>query len=43
MRERMEMVGGSLRVESAPGEGTSIHAEIPIMAAPKVPRYGGRG
>lgn len=29
MRERVEMVGGSFRVESAPGKGTSILAEIP--------------
>jgi len=30
MRERVEMVGGSLRIESAPGQGTTIHAEIPF-------------
>ncbi|HTS16186.1 MAG TPA: sensor histidine kinase [Verrucomicrobiae bacterium] len=30
MRERVEMVGGSLRVKSAPGEGTTICAEIPL-------------
>ncbi len=30
MRERVEMVGGSLRVESARGKGTSIRAEIPL-------------
>jgi signal transduction histidine kinase len=30
MRERVEMVGGSLRVESAPGKGTTIRAEIPF-------------
>jgi len=30
MRERVEMVGGNLRVESAPGQGTTIHAEIPL-------------
>jgi len=29
MRERVEMVGGSLRIESAPGKGTTIHAQIP--------------
>lgn len=29
MRERVEMVGGSFSVESAPGEGTTIQAEIP--------------
>jgi signal transduction histidine kinase len=30
MRERVEMVGGSLRIESAPGQGTTIRAEIPF-------------
>lgn len=30
MRERIEMVGGSFRVESAQGQGTTIHASIPI-------------
>jgi signal transduction histidine kinase len=29
MRERVEMVGGSFRVESTPGSGTTIRAEIP--------------
>jgi signal transduction histidine kinase len=29
MRERLEMVGGKFGVESAPGEGTTITAEIP--------------
>ncbi len=36
MRERLEMVGGSLDVESAPGKGTTITAEIP-------PAKGARG
>jgi PAS domain S-box-containing protein len=30
MRERMEMVGGSLGVESTPGQGTTICAQIPF-------------
>ena len=30
MRERLEMVGGSFRVTSARGKGTTIHAEIPL-------------
>jgi signal transduction histidine kinase len=30
MRERVEMVGGSLNVESAPGKGTTICAKIPV-------------
>ena len=29
MRERMEMVGGSFEVESAPGQGTTIVAHLP--------------
>ena len=30
MRERARMVGGTLKVESAPGKGTRIEAEIPL-------------
>lgn len=30
MRERVEMVGGSFRVESAPGKGTTIYSQIPL-------------
>jgi signal transduction histidine kinase len=30
MRERLEMVGGSLGVESAPGKGTTVRAQIPL-------------
>jgi len=30
MRERLEMVGGSFSVESAPGNGTTIQAQIPL-------------
>jgi len=30
MRERMEMVGGSFNIESAPGKGTTIRAQIPF-------------
>jgi len=30
MRERVEMVGGRFAVESAPGRGTTIRAEIPF-------------
>ncbi|HEX2852016.1 MAG TPA: sensor histidine kinase [Opitutaceae bacterium] len=32
MRERMEMVGGSLAIESAPGKGTTVRAEIPFQS-----------
>lgn len=30
MKERMEMVGGSLKIESAPGRGTIVRAQIPF-------------
>jgi signal transduction histidine kinase len=30
MQERISLLGGSYRVESAPGEGTTVVAEIPI-------------
>jgi signal transduction histidine kinase len=30
MDERATLVGGSLKVESAPGKGTSIFLEVPI-------------
>ncbi len=37
-RERVEMVGGKFGVESAPGRGTTVSAEIPITGgAPKGP------
>ncbi len=31
-RERVEMVGGTFNVESAPGKGTTISAEIPVSS-----------
>ena len=30
MRERVEMVGGKFTIESAPGKGTTINAQIPF-------------
>jgi PAS domain S-box-containing protein len=36
MRERVEMVGGRFAVESLPGKGTTIRAEIPISNGTKV-------
>jgi PAS domain S-box-containing protein len=30
MRERVEMVGGTFSIESSPGNGTTIHAKIPL-------------
>jgi signal transduction histidine kinase len=39
MRERVEMVGGTFCIESAPGQGTTVRVEIPFAAAHKpVPR-----
>jgi signal transduction histidine kinase len=32
MRERAARLGGTLRVESAPGEGTTIRVQIPPVA-----------
>jgi signal transduction histidine kinase len=32
MRERAMLVGGTLKVESAPGRGTAVTLEIPIGA-----------
>jgi PAS domain S-box-containing protein len=34
MRERVEMVGGDFSVESAPGQGTTIRAQIPFRSSP---------
>jgi signal transduction histidine kinase len=33
MRERVEMVGGSFAIESAPGSGTTVRAQIPFGKA----------
>jgi signal transduction histidine kinase len=30
MRERADMIGGSLRVESKPGEGTRVIIQVPF-------------
>jgi signal transduction histidine kinase len=34
MRERAELVGGTLQVESAPGEGTTVFLRVPIVGSP---------
>jgi signal transduction histidine kinase len=31
MRERIAMVGGTLTIESTPGQGTTVRAEIPFV------------
>jgi signal transduction histidine kinase len=38
MRERVEMVGGTFSVQSAPGQGTTVQVEIPFVPAQKPPR-----
>jgi two-component system sensor histidine kinase DegS len=40
MRERAALVGGTLSVESAPGEGTTIELEIPISPRDTAPTDG---
>ena len=35
MRERLEMVGGDFTVTSAPGKGTTVLAQIPLMNCPR--------
>jgi len=35
MRERVEMIGGTFSVESSPGNGTTIKAQIPFRKSPK--------
>jgi signal transduction histidine kinase len=35
MRERVEMVGGTFGIESAPGQGTTIQVEIPFIPPSK--------
>ncbi len=34
MRERIEMIGGSLAIDSAPGRGTTVRTEIPFKLEP---------
>jgi signal transduction histidine kinase len=37
LRERIERVGGSLRIDTAPGHGTRISIEIPVKAKNPLP------
>jgi hypothetical protein len=34
MRERTDLLGGTLRITSEPGEGTTVEAELPLRQAP---------
>jgi signal transduction histidine kinase len=36
MRERIEMVGGSFHIESAPGKGTTVRAQIPLGSSTRI-------
>jgi signal transduction histidine kinase len=33
MEERAQLMGGTLRIESQPGQGTHVHLHVPISAA----------
>jgi signal transduction histidine kinase len=37
MRERLALLGGTLTVESRPGEGTALIANVPVAAVPAAP------
>lgn len=41
MEERVGLVGGTLRVRSAPGAGTNVRAEIPLRGEAVAPLLGG--
>ena len=34
MRERLELLGGRLDIESSPGQGSSLYARLPLRSAP---------
>jgi signal transduction histidine kinase len=36
MRERMELIGGAIELDSAPGEGTRIRLEAAVQVAAEV-------
>jgi PAS domain S-box-containing protein len=38
MRERVDMVGGTLAIKSAPGKGTTVRAEIPLRGTRRPPK-----
>jgi two-component system NarL family sensor kinase len=37
IRDRLELFGGRLRITSAPGAGTRLHAAVPLAPAPPPP------
>ncbi len=40
LRERLRLLGGSLTIDSAPGKGTTVTAQLPLSARPGQPRKG---
>jgi signal transduction histidine kinase len=36
MRERVEMIGGTFAIESSPGQGTTVRAQIPFRSPAKI-------
>jgi nitrate/nitrite-specific signal transduction histidine kinase len=43
IRERAEILGGTARIESAPGQGTHVEVRIPVSGAPPGPGGVGEG
>jgi PAS domain S-box-containing protein len=43
MRERVTLLGGSLQIESKPGQGTVVRAQIPAGSLPAPPRRNAAG
>lgn len=43
IRERAELLGGTARIDSAPGKGTRVEVRLPLPAAPPGGEPGGRG
>jgi signal transduction histidine kinase len=41
MRERVQLLDGTLRIESAPGEGTTVRATLPVARLPRLAVAGG--
>jgi len=39
MRERLEMINGSFKIESARGTGTTVTAHLPLSKPPRTPRH----
>jgi signal transduction histidine kinase len=42
MRERTELAGGTLTIETAPGQGTAVIASVPLLPTSSLPRASSR-